>query len=129
MQPITPTPTITQDQLNKSINQVLSGQVSPGNGLTFDSNKQPLTFSTDNQSGLLIRIGANGNTLGTQYSWPGSNTNLTVVHNLNKVPYGFQVVAKSKTCDVFWGSVLPTAKQATLQCSDDTADVTVFLMV
>jgi hypothetical protein len=128
MQPIQPTPTIDQQQLNLSYGQVFSGQVSFGKGLTFDVNKQPLTFNQDNMAGILIRIGANGNSLGTQYSWPGSNSNLTITHNLNIVPYGFIVVAKSKTCDVFWGSVLPTATQATIQCTDETADVTVFFM-
>lgn len=129
MQPQTPSAGTNQDLLNKSFNKVLSGNVSPGNGLTFDTNGQPLTFSTDNQSGVLIRIGASGNPLGAPYAWVAANTNLTIAHNLNKVPYGFQVVSKSKTCDIFLGSVLPTTTQITLQCTDATADVTVFIMV
>jgi hypothetical protein len=129
MQPITPTPTLTQDQINKSFNQVLTGQVSPGNGLTFDTNGQPLTFSTDNQSGVLIRIGAVGNPLGAPYAWTASNTNLTIQHNLNKVPYGFYVISKYKPCDVYWGTIPPTKLAITLECTDDTADVTVFIMV
>jgi hypothetical protein len=129
MQPITPTPTLSQDQLNKSVGQVLSGQVSPGNGLTFDINGQPLTFSVDNMSGVLIRIGASGNALGTEYQWPADNTDLIIAHNLNAVPYGFIVVAKSKACDIFWGSVLPSLMDATLQCTDASADVTVFVLV
>jgi hypothetical protein len=129
MQTITPTPTIEQHSLNVSVNKVLAGNVSPGNGLTFDTNGQPLTFSTDNQSGLLIRIGAVGNPFGVPAAWVASNTNLTIAHNLNKVPYGFHLVSKSKACDVFMGSILPTKMNITLQCTDATADVTVFVMV
>jgi hypothetical protein len=129
MKTITPTPTIEQHSLNVSVNKVLAGNVSPGNGLTFDTNGQPLTFSTDNQSGLLIRIGAVGNPFGVPAAWVASNTNLTIAHNLNKVPYGFHLVSKSKACDVFMGSILPTKMNITLQCTDATADVTVFVMV
>lgn len=129
MQPITPTPTLPQDDLNKSLNKVLTGNVSPGNGLTFDTNGQPLTYSIDNQSGVLLRIGAVGNPVGAPFAWTGSNTNLTIQHNLNKVPYGFHIVAKSATCDVFWGTIQPTLMNITLQTTNDAADVTIFVMV
>lgn len=129
MQTITPTPTIEQHDLNVSVTKVLAGNVSPGNGLTFDTNGQPLTYSTDNQSGILLRIGAVGNPHGAPFAWVASNTDLTIQHNLNKVPYGFHLVSKNKACDVFQGSILPTKMNITLQCTDATADVTVFVMV
>lgn len=130
MQPTIPTPTLDQHTQNVSVAQVLSGNVSPGNGLTFDTNGQPLTFSTDNQSGILLRIGAHGNTLGTSSSWPATpNTNLTIAHNLNKVPYGCHVISKSAACDVFLGTIAPTAMNITLQCTSSSADTTVFVMV
>jgi hypothetical protein len=129
MKPLQPTPTLDQHTMNTNLAKVLTGNVSPGNGLTFDTNGQPLTYSTDNQSGILIRIGATGNPFGAPYSWPASNTNLTIAHNLNKIPYGFHLVSKNKACDVFQGTILPTAMNITLQCTDATADTTVFIMV
>ena len=129
MRTLVPTPTIEQHTVNTNFALVLNGNVSPGNGLTFDSNGQPLTYSTSNQSGILLRIGAAGNPHGAPFAWVTSNANLTVQHNLNKVPYGFHLVSKNKSCDVFQGTILPTAMNITLQCTDATADITVFVMV
>jgi hypothetical protein len=129
MKPISPTPTLDQHTQNTNVVKILTGNVSPGNGLTFDPTGQPVTFSTDNQSGLLVRIGSHANPYGVPASWGASNSDLTIAHNLNKVPYGFYVVSKNKTCDVFLGTMPPTLMNITLQCTDATADVTVFIMV
>lgn len=128
MQPQNPTGITNQDILNKSINKILSGNVSPGNGLTFDPNGQPLTYSIDNTSGVVIRIGSMANPFALPASWPASNTDLTFAHNLNKVPYGYIVIAKSKPCDVYWGSVVATKTTITLQITDATADTTIQLL-
>lgn len=129
MTPIVPTPTLDQHTINTNVTKVLTGNVSPGNGLTFDANGFPLTYSTDNQSGLLLRIAAVGNPVMAPAAWTASNTDLTIAHNLNKVPYGFVVISKFKTCDIYWGSIPPTLMNITLRTTDDTADVTVFVMV
>jgi hypothetical protein len=130
MRVIPPAQNLDQHTQNVSVARTLNGNVSPGNGLTFDSTGQPVTFSTDNQSGILIRIGSNANPYMVPASWPATaNTDVTIAHNLNKVPYGFHIVSKNKACDVFLGTVLPAKMNITLQCTDPTADVTVFVMV
>ena len=72
MRPQTPATISSQDQLNKSVNQVLSGNVSPGNGLTFDTSGQPLTYSTDNTVGLIIRVGSAANPNALPNFWAGN---------------------------------------------------------
>jgi hypothetical protein len=128
MKPIIPASITNQDEYNKSIGKVLNGNVSPGNGLTFDPNGQPLTYSTDNMSGIIIRIGSLANPYSLPAHWTASNTDLTIAHNLNKVPYGYIVIAKSKTCDVYWGSIAATKTTITLRITDDTADTTIQLL-
>lgn len=122
MQPQIPGGISNQDVLNKSVNKVLSGNVSPGSGLTFDVNGQPLTYATDNVNGVMVRIGG-----GAPASWPAANTDLTIAHNLGVKPYGFIITAKNMACDVYWGSIQPTDTNITLRCTA-VADTTILIL-
>jgi len=128
MQMRVPTSISTQDTLNKSVNRVLSGNVSPGNGLTFDTNGQPLTYDQDNMVGIVIRIGSLANPNALPASWTGNNTDLTIAHNLNTVPYGFIVIAKYAAADVFYGTAPPTETTITLQTTNDATDITIWIL-
>lgn len=129
MQVQTPSTVSNQDEYNKSVNRALSGNISPGNGNgTEDSAGQPLTFTTDNTVGRIIRVGSTANPNGLPNSWPASNTNLTIEHDLNAVPYGYIVIAKSGPCDVYWGTVAATATFITLKNTDATQDTTIWLL-
>lgn len=129
MRPMVPAATTGQDILNTSVHKVLAGNVSPGNGLTFDANGQPLTYNSDNMTGGIIRIGSQANPHGLANSWTGSNVDTDIRHNLNKVPFGYVVVAKSKVCDVYWGSVAATKTDITLRITDSTVDTTIWFLV
>lgn len=128
MQIRTPTGISNQDQLNKSINTVLSGNLSPGNGVTFDANGQPLTYSSDNMSGVIIRIGSTANPNGLAAAWPAANTNLTIAHNLGKVPYGVVLIAAYADANVFFGTVAATTTNITLQTTNAATDTTIWLL-
>lgn len=128
MRPQTPATISSQDQLNKSVNQVLSGNVSPGNGLTFDTLGQPLTYSTDNTVGLIIRVGSAANPNALPNFWAGNNTNTTITHNLGKVPTGFIVVGKFAAADVFFGTVAATTTTITLQTTNDATDISIWIL-
>lgn len=117
-----------QDQINKSVFKVLTGNVSTGNGLTFDPAGQPLTYSIDNTSGIVIRIGGSANPYGLPGHWVANNTDFTFAHNLNKIPYGYLVIAKSGPCDVYWGSLVATLTNITLKITDATVDTTIWLL-
>lgn len=104
MQPIQPTATLDQHTQNTSVAKVLSGNVSPGNGLTFDNTGQPLTYSTDNMSGTILVV-----------VFAAANTNKTIQHNLNAVPYGYIPIAKHAATDIYWGSVNATDMEITLK--------------
>lgn len=124
----TPASISNQDQLNKSVHKTLNGNVSPGNGLTFDTHSQPLKFNPDNMSGIIIRIGATANPFSLPAAWAAANTDLTFAHNLNKIPYGFIVIAKRGPCDVYWGSIDATSTNITLKTTDATVDTTIWLL-
>lgn len=128
MQPQKASSISNQDQLNKSINRVLAGNVSPGNALTYDASGYPLTYSPDNMSAILIRIGSLANPNGLPASWAANNTDLTIAHNLGKVPYGVVVISKFAAADVWFGTIPPTDSQVTLQTNNDATDVTVWLL-
>lgn len=128
MQPQKASSISNQDTLNKSISRVLDANVSPGNGLTFDANGQPLTFSQDNMSGILIRIGSLANPNALPAHWTANNTDLTIAHNLGKVPYAAIVVAKYAAADVWFGTIAPTNMNVTLQTNNDATDITVWLL-
>ena len=128
MQTINPSSITNQDQYNKSLFKALAGNVSPGNGLTFDGIGQPLTYSTDNMSGLIIRIGSVSNPNGLPAHWTAPNTDLTIAHNLNKVPYGYILIAAYAAVIVFFGTVPPDETTITLQVNNDTSDTTIWIL-
>jgi hypothetical protein len=129
MQPRVPTGITNQDLYNKSVGQVLAGNVSAGNGLTFAaSDGTPLTYSTDNMGGVMIRIGSTANPNALQYVWPAVSTNLTITHNLNKLPYGFILTASYAATEIFWGTIAPTTTEITLQTSNASYDTTIWIL-
>lgn len=128
MQPQKATSITNQDQYNKSLTRILAGNVSPGNGLTFDANGQPLTYSSDNMSGVIIRIGSLANPNALPARWTANNTDLTIAHNLDKIPYGVIVIAKYAAADVWFGTIAPTKMNITLQTNNDTTDITVWIL-
>lgn len=129
MQPQTPTSISNQDEYNKSVNRVLVGNVSPGNGDgTYDSANQPLAFTQDNTIGCIIRVGSVGNPNALPNSWAGSNLDTTITHNLNAVPYGYIVIAKSGTCDVYWGSLMASLTTICLRNTDGNQDTTIWIL-
>jgi hypothetical protein len=128
MQIIQPSQVLEQHVQNVSVAQALNGNLSPGNGTDFDTSGQPLTYSSDNMSGVILRIGSTANPHGLTNSWVGSNADTTIVHNLNKVPYGYIVIAKDKPCDVYWGSVAATDIDITLKCTDGSTDTTIWFL-
>lgn len=132
MQAQTPATISTQYQLNNSVNQVLSGNVSPGNGLTFDAQGIPETYSTDNMTGIIIRIAQSANPFGLPIAWPATiNTPVTFAHNLNKVPYGFIIINITGEGNVYWKPDVnpPTLIDITLYCTASDIDVTVWILV
>lgn len=129
MQPRTPTGITNQDLYNKSVGQVLAGNVSAGNGLTFAaSDGTPLTYSTDNMGGVIIRVGSLANPNAQQYAWGGNLTNLTITHNLNKLPYGFILIASYSATSIIWGTIAPTTTQITLQTTNSAFDTTIWIL-
>ena len=57
-----------------------------------------------------------------------ANTNVTIVHNLNRIPVGYIVMTKSQAGDVFTGSITSTKTQITLQCSVAGTTVSLFIV-
>jgi hypothetical protein len=127
MRPQKPSSIGAQHIQNISFDKVLRANVSMGAAATFASDGSPATFSQDNTDGVMIRVASNANPLGIVQFWSGSNTDTTVVHNLGRVPIGYYVTKKSKTCDVYDGSVLPTDANITLRCTDGSADTVVYI--
>ena len=127
MQPIQP----SQQSMYQSIQsyfRVLLGNISLGSPSTFDANGVGTVFPQDNGSGVLIRIGTNANPFTLPNFWAGTNVATTVVHNLNRVPIGFFVASKTKTCDVYNAAPFTaTVLNITLYCTDDTADDLVYI--
>lgn len=129
MRPTTPAGISNQDVLNKSFFKVLVGNTSPGNGDgTVDANGQPLAFDMDNMCGRIIRVGSNANPNALPNAWAGSNLDTIITHDLNKIPYGYIVIAKSGPCDVYWGSVVATPTTVTLKNTDGTKDTTIWFL-
>jgi hypothetical protein len=128
MQPRVASSISNQDTFNKSLSLVLAGNVSPGNGLTFAGDGTPLTYSSDNMSGNIIRIGSVTNPNALPAHWTAPNTDLTIAHNLGKVPYGIVCIYKTAAADVFFGTVAPTDMNITLQTSNDATDTTIWIL-
>lgn len=70
----------------------------------------------------------NLNGVRTSVLFSTANTNVTITHNLNRVPVGYIVLTKSQAGDVFTGSVAATATQITLQCSTGGTTVGLYIL-
>lgn len=120
-----------QLQWAQSIHKVLNGQISPGTPLTQDATGNFNTFSQDNMSGQLIRIGASGG-LGNTYNWTTSNTPIQVNHSLvdsnNKPrqPIGFHIVNKDKSMDAYITQT-PDSTYLYIAPTDATANCTIYV--
>lgn len=126
MRPQTPTTNTHQETL-VSLHKVLRGNVSFGNALDYASDGSIATYVQDNGEGILIRVAPNANPLGLSNFWSGSNTDTIVKHNLNRVPIGYIITKKNKTCDVYDGTVVATKQEITLRCTDGSADVVIYV--
>ena len=128
MQAQTPSVGVDPHFQNVSFNKVLSGNVAIGQALTYDSAGNPATFSQDNGNGILIRVGSNANPFGLTNFWVGNNVDTIITHNLIRVPIGYYVTKKTKSCDVFDGTLTATDTTITLQCTQGlTADTVIYI--
>lgn len=59
--------------------------------------------------------------------FPAPNTDVTVTHNLGRIPVGYIPMTKLAACDVYTGSVAPTTTQLTLRGTVATT-VTLFIV-
>jgi hypothetical protein len=117
MRPMDPSGITDPHILATSVNKVMRANVSKGSGATFDGAGNPTTFFQDNTDEVMIRVGP-----GLANTWAASNTDTTITHNLGRKPIGYYITKKSKTCDVYDGSVVATKTQITLRITDSTAD-------
>jgi hypothetical protein len=127
MKPQNPSALTPQGIQNNSFYKTLRGNISFGTAIEFDSAGAPSEYAQDNCDGILIRVGAVSNPFALSNFWSGSNSNTVIKHNLGRVPIGYIITAKNKTCDVYTGTVAPTSSQITLRCTDGTADTTVYI--
>jgi hypothetical protein len=129
MQPRTPAGISNQDTWNKSVKQAMNANLSPGNAVTYAAtDNTPLTYSQDNMSGIIIRVGSTANPNVLPYFWTGSGTDTTITHNLGKIPYGFIVIASYLPCNIYWGSITATTSQITLRTNAPTTDTTIWIL-
>ena len=82
-------------RLYQQLARVINGGISFGNGT-----------QTDNISGAWANI-----------SFPTANVDVTIMHNLGRVPAGWLLVSKNIACDLFLGTKVPTTTTLTLQSS------------
>lgn len=109
-----------------SFHRTLTGNVSMGNAVAWDSTGQPSEYTQDNTDGAMIRVGSNANPNALPNFWTSGPTIIT--HNLGRVPIGYYITRKDKTCDVFDGTVASwTETVISLEITDDTADTTVYI--
>lgn len=57
-----------------------------------------------------------------------ANTDVTLTHNLGRVPVGYIVMTKSQAGDVYTGSIASTKTQITLRCSVAGTTVSLFIV-
>lgn len=126
MKPQNPTPSSHHETL-VSMYKTLRGNTSFGSALTYASDGSIATYSQDNTDGILIRVAPNANPLGLGNFWSGSNSDTTITHNLGRVPIGYIVVSKNKTCDVYTGTIVATLHTITLKNTDGTTDTVIYI--
>lgn len=111
----------------KSVYKALASGLSLATPTTKDATGVYNNWNPDVINGVMIRVGATATTVNT-YKWSAGvgAGSATIKHGLIAQPTGFIVCDKDKTCDVF-RSGAPTTSSITLTCSDNTANVTVFI--
>jgi hypothetical protein len=92
--------------LYRTISRVINGNLGFGDGT-----------NTDNISGVWKSVTI---TL--------ADTDITVTHNLGRIPVGYLVMSKTQACDIYDGSVAPTTTQITLKGSVAGAIVKLFII-
>ena len=73
--------------------------------------------SSDNISGNWVSV-----------NFPSANTDVTVTHNLGRIPVGYLAMTKSQAGDIFTGSVAATKTQITLQSSTAGQMASLFIL-
>lgn len=85
----------------QSVYKVLTGGVEIANPLSTDLSGIYNQFAPANQSGVMLRIGANGTTE-QQYTWPATAGDpLVINHTLLKQPLGFHVTDIDQPAKVY----------------------------
>lgn len=124
-------PAIADDDNNhqvlKSVYKTLRANISFGSAETYASDGSIATYSQDNTDGQLIRVAENANPLGLSSFWSGSNIDTTINHNLGRIPVGYTIVSKTKTCDVYTGTIVATEQTITLKNTDGTTDTVLYI--
>jgi hypothetical protein len=128
MQPIKPGVLLNNQLQHTSVAKVLDANVAIGQVATYDSTGTPDSFTQDNGSGIMIRVGDTSNPFALPNAWIGDNTDTTIIHNLGRVPIGYYVAKKTQSCDVYDGSILPTDSTITLCNTNGTgADTVIYI--
>lgn len=118
---------VSEVQQKTSVVQALNGNVEVATAIGVDSNNWANNFAPANMTGVSIRIGATGNLSPAGYQWAASSADLQISHGLGRVPIGFLVIYKNKTCDVWAGTTKPDNQFLTLQTSDASAETTIWI--
>jgi hypothetical protein len=92
-------------QVYQNLTQVINGRIGFGDGT-----------KSDNLDGVWVTA-----------TFASANTDTTFTHNLGRVPVAYFVAKKSKSCDVFTGTLAWTSSQITLQGT--VAGTTVLLFI
>jgi len=61
-------------------------------------------------------------------TFPTANTNLTITHNLGRIPVGYHVMTKSAATDIFNGTLPSTSTQITLQSTQAGVTISFFIV-
>lgn len=127
MRPQNPSVVTNPAHLANSVYKTLRGNVSMGSALDYDAVGQPASFTQDNTDGVMIRVGSSGNPFSLPNFWAGSNVDTTIDHNLGRVPIGYYVTKKDRTCDVYDGTLVATEQEITLKNTDGNADTVIYI--
>ena len=117
---------LVQQQQQLSVSQAVNNNLDFSYPQTVDTHAWPDTFIPANLKCTLVRVGANGTTPASGYSWTAANTK--IAHNLGRLPVGWIIVYKDKVCDVFAPNATKNDGQFIyLTISDDTANTTLLI--
>ena len=112
----------------KSFYKVIAGNIGFPKPSTFDANSVPLTYTPDNTDGQLIRVGSITNPNALPNFWAGNSVATTITHTLARVPVGFIVCSKDKSCDIYNASpYAATSTTLVLYNTVDTADCLIYI--